>query len=182
MPSWDKAQSAPAPLRWPYDGSISASDPRADGERREILFESRRVIIKRALRGMPMAVCIPFAAFRGLGLCLADSPNGIVYELRLVHVDADLSVVLSHCRDEEDAVGHWLQLAGELGVPRLVERRIGDFEPIGSSCACVSRPAPRRRCATLRARHGRFALRRKQGLPARLATCFAGEREIISYE
>jgi hypothetical protein len=181
MASLDKTHGR-APLQWPWTGPGSAGDLRADDQRREILVEPQRVIIRRALHGMPMSVAIPFTAFRGLGLCLAESPQGIIYELRLLHADSELSVVLSHSGDEGEAVGNWLQLADELGVPRLVERRAGQYEPVGPPIDVASRPAPRRRSALLRARHGRFALRRMPGVRARLGTSFAGEQEIISYE
>ncbi len=175
----DKTQ-ARAPLQWPWTGPLSAGDLRADGQRREIFVEPRRVIIRRALHGMPMSLSIPFAVFRGLGLCLADSQHGIIYELRLVHADSELSVALSHSRDEGEAVGTWLRLAAELGMPRLVERRPGQYEQVGPQIGAASRPAPRRRSALLRARHGRFALRRTLGANVRLGTLFAGDRESIS--
>ena len=140
-------------------------------------------MIRRDLLGMPMFLSIPIGIFRGLALCLVDSPSGALYELRLIHPDAELSIVLASLEDEADAVRDWSRLSKYFGLPPLVERQVGEFEPADPQGLGPIRGHPkRRRSAALRKRRGRFALRRKLGRCERLRLSFADEREIVSYE
>ena len=157
--------------------ALVQADPRADDRRRRVEISREGVVIQRRVAAVAMRLALPASAFRGVGLAVAEREGRIVYEIRLLHRDADLDAPLARFGDEREATAEWRLWARWFALPALVEREEGRFVD-----ADARGPAPRRRGRLLRERRTRFALRRKTGVPARMATSHRGEREIVCYE
>jgi Family of unknown function (DUF6101) len=152
--------SAFAPRRF------QAPDPRADGRRRMVRLASDNVVIARVVGGVFMHVKVTTSAYRGVMLRVAGANwDGFSYEIRLVHADPDLCVVLAEASDDLDVHAEWRLWARVLGLPALVERTEGQEEPdrpmLGK--VAVRATAPRRRGKAMTSRRARFLTRRKVG-------------------
>ena len=156
-------------------------DLRADRGRREIAISTDRVTIRRRLQGIDMRLTLAVAAYTGVALCLRPALGGtLFYQVRLVHSDRDLSVVLDEAADDRDIVADWRLWARVLGLPALVERSVDCFEPASD--------VPAKANATLRCvrrkralkRRPKFLARRRMGGAVSSQPVFAGEREIIA--
>ena len=55
---------------------FSASDAAADGRVRDIELHRERVVLRRSLHGMRMALNMPVAAYDGISLCLLPAEDG----------------------------------------------------------------------------------------------------------
>jgi hypothetical protein len=145
--------------------TIEAFDARAEGMRRCIEVTPERVVIARRVDGVDMRVALAPAQFKGVLLSvLISEATDFLYQVRLVHADAELNVTLGDCGDEADARALWRRWAATLALPRLVERADGEYE-IDRSSPSASPFERRRGRATLR-RRNRFLARRKMGTPA----------------
>lgn len=160
--------------------STTAPDLRADRGRRDIEISTERVTIRRRLQGIDMRLSLGMAAYRGVALCLR--PGGgdrLVYQVRLIHRDHDLSVLLDEAPDDRDIIADWRLWARVLGRPALVEREVGRYEPAsadpasGDDCKALAR-----RKRPLK-RRPRFLTRRRVGRPVAEPVLHA-EREIIA--
>src|SRR6516164_11308315 len=67
---------------------FDAHDPRADGYVRQIELHRERVVLRRAVRGMRMAVNVRVSDFSGIALRGSDDAQMLV----LVHRDPSLAV------------------------------------------------------------------------------------------
>jgi hypothetical protein len=149
------------PLSLPV--SFAAHDIRADGGVRQIELHRERVILRRAVHGMRMAINVRVSDF--LGIAAREHFDG--QALVLVHRDPSLSIPLCVSTDAQEIASAW-QLWSELfALPQLQD---------------TSRaPAPRRRRRNaIRARRPKFLMRRRMGNPRNTATVHQGEREIIA--
>ena len=159
---------------------FAAPDARADGHRRLVRLDADKVRIARVVAGVFMNVTVPTSAYRGVALRLAGVRGDVFsYEVRLVHADPDLCVVLAEADDDWDINAEWRLWARALGLPTLVERVEGREEPdrpmLGK--VAIGAPAPRRRGKTIAARRARFLTRRKVGRPELCAPVGEGARE-----
>ncbi|MCW6507135.1 DUF6101 family protein [Lichenifustis flavocetrariae] len=155
-------------------------DARADRGRREIAISNTHVTINRRVGGVEMHVALAVSAYRGVALCLRPGVDeALVYQVCLVHPDADLTVVLDEAFDDRNIIADWRLWARVLGLPALVEREIGRYEVAegtpDSSAADVALPRRYRPSKT----RPNFLARRKPGLTGE-ALVHAGEREIIA--
>lgn len=151
---------------------IEAPDARADGRRRVVLIARDRVVIARGVAGVFMRIALAPGAFRGILLRLASlDETGFHYEIRLLHRDPDLGVELAHSTDEAEARTEWRRWSRFFGLPRLVERTEGTYEPARSRFGSVvaGQPGARRRGRGRGMRRARFLTRRKVGRPELLA-------------
>ena len=156
-----------------------AADARADGLQRKVTIEDGHVRIARCYKGIAMQIGVPVRLYRGVLLSLEPSVRGGgVYRVSLLHADPDLSIVLEETSAAGPAPDVWQSWSRELGLPRLVEREAGEVEVFEKPARAPRSDA--RRCRPLRSRRGRFAMRRKPGIEARMEESFAGEREIIA--
>ncbi len=131
--------SAFAPRRF------AAPDPRADGHRRVVRLDGENVVIARVVAGVFMNVTVATSAYRGVMLRIAGArEDGFSYEIRLVHADPDLCVVLAEANDDWDVHAEWRLWARVLGLPALVERVEGRDEP---DRPMLGKVAVRRPCA-----------------------------------
>ena len=141
---------------------FDAHDPRADGYVRQIELHRERVVLRRAVRGMRMAVNVRVSDFSGIALRGSDDAQMLV----LVHRDPSLSVPLLASADAEEIANAWAMWSEIFALPQLDE--------------AAQEPAPRRRRHNaIRARRPKFLMRRKAG-DARETKIHRGEREIIA--
>ena len=164
---------------------FSAQDGGADGRIRQIEVGRERVVMRRAVRGIPMKVGVPVAEFRGVSLRVMPPQGNAVaaVAVTLDHRDAALSVPLFVAVDGDDGVAIWKSWGRVLGLPLLLIDRDGTAREVFSRVGALAAGTPlprRRRRAALKWRRPRMLMRRK---PARLPakpTVHRGEREIIA--
>ena len=162
-----------------------ARDGGADGQVRNIELDRERVVLRRAVHGIPMKVGVPIREFRGVTLKTlppdGDQPAAVA--VMLEHRDSALSVPLFVADAGDEAMAEWKCWGRVLGVPLLVTdgdgtlrepfRRLGQLE-VGPS-------GPRRkRRAAIRWRRPSIMMRRKPGRPAADSAVHRGEREIVA--
>ena len=162
-----------------------ARDGGADGEIRQIDLGNERVVMRRAVRGIPMKVGVPLAAFRGVSLRMLPKSQSqpAAIAVTLDHRDTALSVPLFIADDGDDGIAIWKSWGRVLGLPLLVAAEDGSLrEPFPRlGAVCVGSPAPRRRRrAAIKWRRPSILMRRKPGRRLGPVTVHRGEREIIA--
>ncbi len=141
---------------------FDAHDPRADGHVRQIELHRERVVLRRAVAGMRMAVNVRVSDFLGVALRESDASQVLV----LVHRDPSLAVPLLASADAEEIANAWAMWSEIFALPQLDE---GAREPA----------ARRRRHNVIRGRRPKFLVRRRAGI-ARELPVHRDEREIIA--
>jgi hypothetical protein len=150
------------PLSLPV--SFDAHDTRADGYVRHIELHRERVILRRAVHGIEMAVNVRVRDFLGVALRGLDDAQMLV----LVHRDPSLTVPLGVSSDPDEIASAWQMWSEIFGLPQLSEDSAR--EPA----------ARRRRHNAIRARRPKFLVRRRAGDLLNPANLHQGEREIIA--
>jgi Family of unknown function (DUF6101) len=149
------------PLSLPL--SFSAHDTRADGGVRQVELHRERVVLRRAVSGMRMAVNVRVSDFLGIALREVDDAQMLV----LAHRDPSLTIPLCISDDRDEITDAWEMWSETFALPQL--------QDIGYE------PAPRRRRRNaIRARRPRFLMRRKSGELLPCALVYRDEREIIA--
>jgi hypothetical protein len=144
--------------------SFEAHDQRADGSVRHIELHRERVILRRAVRGMRMAVNVRVSDFLGVAVRGLDDTKMLV----LAHRDPALSIPLCVSSDRVEIDTAWQMWSAIFALPQLPEE-------------VVREPAPRRRRHNaIRARRPKFLVRRRAGGLLGDAGMYRGEREIIA--
>jgi hypothetical protein len=164
---------------------FTASDAGADERLRDVELTPERVVLRRAVRGIRMAVNLPVTAFLGIALRLnsGDGSGPSRATISLEHRDSALSVPLACTPDWRELVAEWRLWGRVLALPLLVDDRNGrlrdPFRRLGR--VRVDSPTPRRRRKNaIKQRRPSIMLRRRAGrLPAQPAV-HRGEREIIA--
>src|SRR6516162_1193086 len=114
------------------------ADAAADEGLGVVDLHRERVILRRALSAMRMAVNLPVAAYRGVAIRLdATTETPPFVAVTLEHADAALSLPLFASTDTDDIVAEWQIWGRVLGLPLL----IGDADG-----AARSRAGDRRAC------------------------------------
>jgi len=150
------------PLSLPL--SFDAQDVRADGGVRRIEIHRERVVLRRALHGMRMAINLRVRDFRGIALRGIDGAQMLV----LVHRDPSLTIPLGVSSDRDEISAAWQIWSDVFALPQLPEDKARE-------------PAQRRRRHNaIRARRPRFLVRRRGGGALDTANVHRGEREIIA--
>ncbi len=150
------------PLSLPV--SFHAHDARADGSVRHIELHRERVVMRRAVRGMQMAVSVRVSDFRGIALRGIDDAQMLV----LLHRDPSLTIPLLVSVDREEIEAAWQIWSDIFALPRIEDQ-------------AAREPAQRRRRRNaIRARRPKFLVRRRAGRPAKPAKVHRGEHEIIA--
>jgi hypothetical protein len=150
------------PLSLPVN--FDAHDSRADGGVRRIELHRERVVLRRALHGMQMAVSIRVCDFLGVGLRGIDDAQMLV----LAHRDPSLTIPLCVSSDRDEIAHAWQMWCDILALPQLPEDKAG--EPA----------ARRRRHNAIRTRRPKFLVGRRGGDLLNPASLHQGEREIIA--
>jgi hypothetical protein len=144
---------------------FDARDVRADGGVRQVEIHRERVVLRRAVLGMRMAINVRVCDFIGIGLRGVD---GDAQMLALIHRDPSLTIPLAISTDREEldsASAMWSEI---FGLPQLPEEK---------------RPEPaarRRRRNVISKRRPGFLVRRRAGDTARELPRHRDEREIIA--
>jgi hypothetical protein len=163
----------------------AARDGGADGQIRQIELDRDRVVLMRAVRGIPMKVRLPVNDFRGVVMRTLP-PEGAepaAVAIVLEHRDNALSVPLFVAPEGDDALAQWKAWGRVLGMPLLVVESDDSlrepFRRIGRvNAGALS--ARRKRRAAIRWRRPSILMRRKPGRPSAQPPVHRGEREIIA--
>ena len=143
------------------------------------------MVVRRAVRGMKMAVNLPVANYLGVAVRIeppADNTPGAV-SIVLEHRDPGLSLPLFCAADGVDIVAEWQSWGRVLGMPLLVAEADGRFrEPFNRVGALVvTAPAARRRRRfAIKKRRPTLPLRRAAGVMPATPVMHRDYREIIA--
>ena len=164
---------------------FEAADAAADEQRRIVELHRERVVLRRSVRGMRMAVNMPVTAFRGVAIRLTGEPNALPSEIAVVleHDDPALSLPLFASGECDDIVAEWQSWGRVLGLPLLVADNDGSLREPFARLGAVRVEAPtwrRRRRTTIGRRRSIRMLRRRPGIAAGKPAVHRGEREIIA--
>ena len=164
---------------------FEAGDGRADERVRHVELNRDRVVVRRAVAGIPMTVSLPVAKFLGVAIRVlppqADSDGAVA--IVLVHRDPAMSVPLYVAPDGNDALAEWQSWSSVLGLPLLVHESDGSFREPFARLGGVRTAAPqarRRRQTALRKRRARMPSRRRVSRIGLSSAVYTGEREIIA--
>jgi Family of unknown function (DUF6101) len=164
---------------------FEAADEAADGRRRVVDLHRERVVVRRSVRGMRMALNLPVAAFRGVAIRLNGNANEppTAIDVVLEHGDPALSLPLFSSNGSDDIVAEWQSWGRVLGLPLLVAERDGSLREPFARIGALRIEAPtwrrRRRSAVARRRPSNL-LRRRAGKFPGAPTIHRDEREIIA--
>jgi hypothetical protein len=182
------AGGAPAGRRPPphaLPARYQARDGGADGQVRNIELDRERVVLRRAVRGIPMKVGVPIREFRGVTLRTLPPEGGepAAVAVMLEHRDSALSVPLFVADEGDEAMAEWKSWSRVLGVPLLVDDGDGalrePFQRLGQLGVGPVSPRKKRRAA-IRWRRPSILMRRKPGRAVAEPVVRRGEREIIA--
>jgi hypothetical protein len=158
----------------------AASDAAADGREREIELHRERVVLRRSVGGMRMALNMPLSAFAGVALRVQGNEGAVA--IVLAHKDPGLALPLCVTADTDDVMADWRSWGQVLGLPLLVEDNGNTreaFARIGQ--VRIARPRPRRRRrSALKRRRSAMLMRRLPGKLSATTPVHRGEREIIA--
>lgn len=162
-----------------------APDAGADQRLRIVELHRERVVLRRAVSGIRMAVNVPVGGFLGVAVRVvpADGATPSVVCISLEHRDPGLSVPLYSAPDHDDVIAEWQLWGRVLGVPLLVADGTGilrePFRRIGAVRVNTVAPRRRRHNAVSR-RRPVFLMRRPPGVPGATPAVHRGEDEIIA--
>src|SRR5690242_7180991 len=112
---------------------FTASDAAADGRLRDVELTRDRVVLRRAVRGIRMAVDLPVTAYLGIALRLVPAATGRpdLAMVSLEHRDQGLSIPLAWAPDWRDVVAEWRLWGRVLALPLLIAEPDGRLnEPV----------------------------------------------------
>ena len=164
---------------------FSASDAAADGRVREVELHRERVVMRRRLGGMRMALNMPVSAFAGVALRLTrgEGTAAPAVAVVLAHKDPGLALPLFVSAEPDEAFAEWRTWGQVLGLPLLVTEPDGSLrDPFARMGELrVERPRPRRRRrSALKRRRPSILMRRAAGKLTASTPVYRGEREIIA--
>jgi Family of unknown function (DUF6101) len=164
---------------------FEAADRTADGHLRQVELHRERVVLRRALRGIKMALNLPVAAYLGVAIRMeapSDAGPGAVAVV-LEHRDPQLSLTLYHAVDGGDVVAEWQSWGRALAMPLLVSDGNGGLREPFDRLGGVRIGTPvgrRRRRSTLKNRRPSLPLRRRPGKLPAAPVVHRDEREIVA--
>jgi hypothetical protein len=164
---------------------FSATDASADGRVREVELHRERVVLRRSLCGMRMALNMPVAAYEGISLRLVTGEGGAEDALIVVlkHRDPALTLPLFVTPQAEEALAEWRAWSQLLGLPLLLAEQDAVSRTTNAQLGelYIERPRPRRRRrSALKGRRPSILLRRGHGKITNATPVHRGEREIIA--
>jgi len=101
---------------------FDAHDVRADGGLRRVELHRERVVLRRAVLGMRMAINVRVCDFRGVALRSVDDAEMLV----LLHRDPSLTIPLCVSSDRDEIAAAWRTWSDLFALPQLLEDR---YEP-----------------------------------------------------
>ncbi|MGA7972698.1 MAG: DUF6101 family protein, partial [Pseudolabrys sp.] len=99
---------------------FAASDAAADERVRDVELHRERVVVRRSVAGMRMALNLPLSSFSGIGLQVRTSAAGAHCAVVLAHKDPGLVLPLFLSPEADDAMAEWRSWAAVLGLPLLL--------------------------------------------------------------
>jgi hypothetical protein len=166
---------------------FTAADEAADERLRVVDLHRERVVLRRSVRGMRMALNLPVTAFRGVAIRLVFGAAGAMQgsiAVVLEHGDPALSLPLFSATESDDVVAEWQSWGRVLGLPLLVAENDGSLrEPFVRLGAFLRVEAPtwrRRRRSAVAGRRPARLMRRRSGALSETPLVHRGEREIIA--
>ena len=99
---------------------FDAHDVRADGGVRNIELHRERVVLRRAVQGMRMAINVSVRDFLGIALRGLDDAQMLV----LAHRDPSLTIPLCVSSDREEIVAAWQMWSDIFALPQLREDKV----------------------------------------------------------
>jgi hypothetical protein len=164
---------------------FTAADEAADERLRVVDLHRERVVLRRSVGGIRMALNMPVANYRGVAIRLTgeqgQAPNAIAVVLE--HRDPALSLPLFASDQRDDIVAEWQSWGRVLNLPLLVTDADGSVREPFTRLGALRVEAPtwrrRRRSAIARRRPSRL-LRRPAGKLSATPIVHRGEREIIA--
>jgi Family of unknown function (DUF6101) len=181
--AWASREQRLDPFALPL--SFEVADVAADGRIRFVELTRERVVLRRAVRGMRMAVNLPVSSYLGVALRVeplkGDAESAVA--LVLEHRDPSLSLPLYQAEEGTEVVAEWQSWGRMLNLPLLVAEPDGGLrEPFKRMGALriEKAGARRRRRSTLKARRPSIFLRRRPGRLLAGMAIHRGEREIIA--
>jgi Family of unknown function (DUF6101) len=157
---------------------FATSDAAADGATREIELHRERLVLRRSVAGVRMALNMPLTVFSGVALRVSREGLDVV----LAHKDPGLRVPLCISGEPEQAYAEWQEWGRVLSLPLLVQDEGGvreAFPQLGDLRIGRVRPRRRRRSA-LKRRRPTISFRRATGRIIETTPIHRGEREIIA--
>jgi hypothetical protein len=153
---------------------FAAIDAAADERVRHVELYRERVVVRRSLGGMRMALNMPVSAFTGVAIRVlaSESDAEASISVTLEHKDPSLALPLFASGEADEAFAEWRAWAKVLGLP-LPFARMGGVR--------IERLRPRRRRRTaLKRRRPSMPLRRQAGKLTDATPVHRDEREIIA--
>jgi hypothetical protein len=157
---------------------FSATDAAADGRSREVELTRERVVVRRAVAGIRMAVNLPISAYRGVAIRTSADGASVVLE----HRDPALALELYVAPDGDEVAAEWRTWGHVLGVPLLVADEAGAAQEVFTRVGAIKVDAPfvrRRRRNAIKRRRPSILMRRVVKRVG-AAGIYRGEREIIA--
>jgi uncharacterized protein DUF6101 len=183
------AGSSRAPRLDPFSLPVrfAIADAAADEHLRIVDLHRERVVLRRRVRGMRMALHLPLAAFRGVAIRVNTRANEKPAAVAVVleHGDPALSLPLYASSESDDIVAEWQSWGRVLGLPLLVAEGDGSLrEPFTRLGAVRVEEATSRRRRSTAVAHRRPSrlLRRRPGVVAAMLVVHRGEHEIIAWD
>jgi Family of unknown function (DUF6101) len=164
---------------------FEAADETADERRRVVDLHRERVVVRRSVAGMRMALNMPVSAFRGVVIRLNqkdDAPPSAI-DVVLEHGDPALSLPLFSSETTDEIVAEWQAWGRVLGLPLLVAERDGSLREPFARVGALRVEAPtwrRRRHCTIARRRPSIRLRRRAARLPDSPVVYRGEREIVA--
>ena len=164
---------------------FEAADETADERRRVIDLHRERVVVRRSVGGMRMALNLPVAAFRGVAIRLNGSAHELptAIDVVLEHGDPALCLPLFSSAATDDIVAEWQSWGRVLGLPLLVAERDGSLREPFARIGAVRVEAPtwrRRRRNAVARRRPVLLMRRRVRKSSSAPVIHRDEREIIA--
>jgi hypothetical protein len=179
--------SSPAMRLDPFSLPLSfvASDAAADGQVRHVELFQKRVVVRRTVAGVRMALNMPLSAFAGICMRLLPAVDGGVPSVAVVleHKDPGLSLSLFVATDGDDVIAEWHSWSQVLGLPQLIDDEQDGWRETSARLGGVrvARVRPRRRRhSMLKSRRPTMPLRRKSGGIAEATRVRDDGREMIA--
>ena len=137
---------------------LTAADDAADERRRVVDLHRERVVLRRSVRGIRMALNMPVASYRGVAIRLSGETGKAQTAIAVVleHCDPALSLPPFASAERDDIVGEWQSWGRVLGLPLLVAEGDGSLrEPFARLGALrIEAPTWRRRRRSAIAKRG----------------------------
>jgi hypothetical protein len=163
---------------------FAAKDAAADERVRHVELHRERIVVRRSVRGMPMAFNMPVSAFSGISVRTTpgEGQEPGTYAVVIEHKDPGLAMTLFVTAEVHEAFAEWRTWGNVLGLPLLVEDEGAlrePFERMGNVCIARVRQR-RRRHNAIKRRRSTLSFRRLKGMITETTPVHRGEREIIA--